>query len=108
MQDLSRPGQLLTLQTAHCIDTLGTEATRSQIAAIKVVAIQAAQEAVDHAIQLHSSAGASQHTFLPYVYLALRTLRIAHGPTKSTSTPLPRASSTTTFLLPYEPISIPR
>ncbi len=72
--------RLLTLQAAHCIDTLGTKASRSQVAAIKVVAIQAAQEVVDQAIQLHGGAGVSQDTFLPYAYVTLRTLRIADGP----------------------------
>ncbi len=67
---LSTRTDLLTLLTAHCVDTLGTKAGRSQVAAIEVVAIQAAQEIVDPDIQQHYDAGASLDIFFYYVYVA--------------------------------------
>jgi acyl-CoA dehydrogenase len=72
--------RLLVLQTAWLIDTVGTKAARSQVAAIKAVVPQVACDVVDRAIQVHGGAGVSDDVPLAQMYAGLRTLRIADGP----------------------------
>ncbi|OWK06080.1 hypothetical protein Celaphus_00012921, partial [Cervus elaphus hippelaphus] len=57
--------RLLTLKTAHSIDTLGSAGAKKEIAMIKVAAPRAVCKIIDRAIQ---------------VYALVRTLRIADGP----------------------------
>jgi acyl-CoA dehydrogenase len=72
--------RLLVLKAAWMIDTLGAKAARKEIAAIKVVVPQMAQQIIDHAIQVHGGAGVSQDTPLAGMYAGIRALRIADGP----------------------------
>jgi acyl-CoA dehydrogenase len=72
--------RLLTLKTAHMMDTAGNKAARAEIAMIKVVAPNVALRVIDRAIQAHGGAGVSQDTFLASAWAAIRTLRLADGP----------------------------
>ena len=70
----------LVLNTAHLLDTVGSEAARCEISQIKVAAPRMACAVVDRAIQLHGAAGLSPDTPLAALYARLRSLRIVDGP----------------------------
>ncbi|MEV0663774.1 acyl-CoA dehydrogenase family protein [Actinomadura luteofluorescens] len=72
--------RLLTLKTAYLMDTVGNRQARTEIAAIKVAAPEAALKVVDRAIQIHGGAGVSDDFPLARMYALLRTLRLADGP----------------------------
>ena len=72
--------RLLTLKTAHLMDTVGNKEARAEIAMIKVVAPNVALWVLDRAIQAHGAAGVSQDTFLASAWASSRTLRLADGP----------------------------
>jgi acyl-CoA dehydrogenase len=72
--------RLLTLRSAHKMDTVGNKAARAEIAMIKVVAPSVALRVLDRAIQAHGGAGVSQDTFLASAWAMIRTLRLADGP----------------------------
>ncbi len=72
--------RLLVLKAAWLIDTVGKEAARVEISAIKVAVPQMALDVIDRAIQVHGAAGVSQDTPLAAMYAAARTLRIVDGP----------------------------
>jgi acyl-CoA dehydrogenase len=72
--------RLLTLKTAHLMDTVGNQAARAEIAMIKVVAPNVALRVIDRAIQAHGGAGVSGDFGLAYAWALARTLRLADGP----------------------------
>jgi acyl-CoA dehydrogenase len=72
--------RLLTLQTAHRMDTVGNKVARAEIAMIKVVAPNMALDVIDRAVQVHGAAGVSQDTGLAMAWAHIRTLRLADGP----------------------------
>ena len=72
--------RLLTLQTAHVIDTAGVRDARVWISKIKAVVPIITLGIIDDAIQLHGAAGLSQDFPLAAMYMAARTLRLADGP----------------------------
>src|SRR6202030_1142332 len=72
--------RLLTLHAAHMMDTVGNKAARAEIAMIKVVAPNMAQNVIDRAIQVCGGAGVSQDFHLAYAYARTRVLRLADGP----------------------------
>jgi acyl-CoA dehydrogenase len=72
--------RLLTLKTAHMMDTVGNKAARTEIAMIKVVAPKITLRVLDRAIQAHGGAGVSEDTFLAAAWANVRTLRLADGP----------------------------
>ncbi|PKZ64132.1 acyl-CoA dehydrogenase [Gordonia terrae] len=72
--------RLLTLKTAHMMDTLGSRAARTEISAIKVAAPAMALKVVDRAIQVFGGAGVTDDFPLARAYAHLRTLRLADGP----------------------------
>lgn len=72
--------RLLTLQTAHMMDTVGNKAARTQIAMIKVVAPQMACKVIDWAIQAHGGGGTNNDVGLASFYATARLLRLADGP----------------------------
>jgi acyl-CoA dehydrogenase len=71
---------LLTLKASWIMDTQGNKAARSEVAAIKVAALAAAQSTLDRALQAHGAAGVSQDTPLARMYATVRAMRIADGP----------------------------
>ncbi len=72
--------RLLTLRTAHAIDTQGVPEAQLWISKIKAVVPTIAIDIIDDAIQLHGAAGISQDFPLASMYCAARTLRLADGP----------------------------
>ena len=72
--------RLLTFKAAYMMDSAGNKAARSEIAMIKVVAPNVAQQVIDWAIQAHGAAGLSEDFPLAYAYAWARILRLADGP----------------------------
>jgi acyl-CoA dehydrogenase len=72
--------RLLTLEAAWLMDTVGNRHARTEIAAIKVAAPNAALKVIDRAIQVHGGGGVSDDFHLAWAYAHLRTLRLADGP----------------------------
>ena len=72
--------RLLTLKTAHMMDTVGNKEARAEIAMIKVAAPSAALRVIDRAIQVHGGGGVSDDFGLARAWAHARTLRILDGP----------------------------
>jgi acyl-CoA dehydrogenase len=72
--------RLLTLKAAYMMDTVGNKEARAEIAMIKVLAPNVAQQVIDWAIQAHGGGGVSQAFPLAAMYAHNRTLRLADGP----------------------------
>ncbi len=72
--------RLLTLQTAHVIDTQGVRIARTWISKIKAAVPTIAIRVIDDAMQMHGAAGLSQDFPLAAMYAGARTLRLADGP----------------------------
>lgn len=72
--------RLLTLQTAHIIDTHGVQEAQVWISKIKAAVPNIALDVIDDAIQMHGAAGISQDFPLASMYTNARTLRFADGP----------------------------
>jgi acyl-CoA dehydrogenase len=72
--------RLLVLKSAWVMDTAGNAAARTEVAAIKVAALEVAHRVVDRAVQAHGAAGVSDDTVLARLYAVTRALRIADGP----------------------------
>jgi acyl-CoA dehydrogenase len=72
--------RLLTLKTAHLMDTVGNKEARREIAMIKVAAPNMACQVVDWAIQAFGGAGTNNDFRLASMYATARLLRIADGP----------------------------
>jgi acyl-CoA dehydrogenase len=72
--------RLLTLKTAHLVDTVGAKAARGEIAMIKIAAPNMACQVVDWAIQAFGGAGTNNDYGLAAMYATARLLRLADGP----------------------------
>jgi acyl-CoA dehydrogenase len=72
--------RLLTLKTAYLMDTVGNKQAQAEIAMIKVLAPNVAQQVLDWAIQAHGAAGVSDDFPLASQWAGNRTLRLADGP----------------------------
>jgi acyl-CoA dehydrogenase len=72
--------RLLCHKAAWLMDTQGSKAARTEIAAIKVAAPQVACDVIDRAIQVHGGAGMSNDLPLARMYAWARALRIVDGP----------------------------
>ena len=72
--------RLLTLKTAYLMDTVGNKQAQAEIAMIKVLAPNVAQQVLDWAIQAFGAAGVSDDFPLAYQWAGNRTLRLADGP----------------------------
>jgi len=72
--------RLLTLKAASMMDTVGNKEAKAEIAMIKVIAPNMAQQIIDWAIQAHGGGGVTDQFGLSYAYAQARTLRLADGP----------------------------
>ncbi len=72
--------RLLTLKTAHLMDTVGNKGARMEVSAIKIVAPAMAEYVLDKAIQIHGGMGFTDDTPLASMWAHARTLRMADGP----------------------------
>ncbi|MEU4314320.1 acyl-CoA dehydrogenase family protein [Nocardia sp. NPDC024068] len=72
--------RLLVLKSSWLMDTAGNAAARSEVAAIKVSAMEVAHAVVDRAVQTFGAAGVSNDTVLARMHAITRALQIADGP----------------------------
>ena len=72
--------RLLTLKAAYMMDTVGNKVAQAEIAMIKVLAPNVAEQVLDWAIQAHGAGGVSDDFPLAYMWAGNRTLRLADGP----------------------------
>ena len=72
--------RLLVLKAAWLMDTQGNKAARSEVAEIKVAALDVAHRVIDRALQAYGGAGVSNDFPLARMYAIIRALRIADGP----------------------------
>lgn len=68
------------LRAAYLMDTVGNKVAATEIAGIKVAIPPIAFEVVDRAIQVHGALGVTQFSPLAFMYVKMRTLRLADGP----------------------------
>ena len=72
--------RLLVLKAAWLMDNHGNKAARTEVAEIKVAALDVAHRVIDRALQAHGAAGVSNDFPLARMYTSVRALRIADGP----------------------------
>jgi acyl-CoA dehydrogenase len=72
--------RLLTLKAAYMMDTVGNKEAKAEIAMIKVIGPNMAEQIMNWAIQAHGGGGVSQDFPLAMMYAHNRTLRLADGP----------------------------
>jgi acyl-CoA dehydrogenase len=72
--------RLLVLKAAWLMDSRGNKAARTEVAEIKVAALDVAHRVIDRALQAHGGAGVSDDFPLARMYTSTRALRIADGP----------------------------
>jgi acyl-CoA dehydrogenase len=72
--------RLMTLHAAWVIDTKGSSAARTEIAAIKFFGAKVLHDVIDRAVQAHGSLGYSTDLPLEQMYRLARSARIYDGP----------------------------
>ena len=77
---LIEQSRLLTLQTAHLMDTVGNKEAKAHIAMIKVAVPAMACQVTDWAIQMFGGGGTNNDLGLASAYATARLLRLADGP----------------------------
>jgi len=74
--------RLYTFKAAWLMDTQGNAAARTEVAAIKVAAMEVAHHVIDRAVQTWGAAGTTEDTPLARLHSLTRALQIADGPTE--------------------------
>jgi acyl-CoA dehydrogenase len=99
--------RLLTLKAAYMMDTVGNKHAKSEIAMIKVLAPNVAQQVLDWSIQAHGAAGVSDEFPLAYMWAGNRTLRIADGPDEVHRNAVAKLELAKHMSLPGEDMDLP-
>jgi acyl-CoA dehydrogenase len=99
--------RLLTLKAAYMMDTVGNKHAKAEIAMIKVLAPNVAQQVLDWSIQAHGAAGVSDGFPMAYMWAANRTLRIADGPDEVHRNAIAKLELAKYIALPGEDLELP-
>jgi len=99
--------RLLTLKAAYMMDTVGNKIAKAEIAMIKVLAPNVAQQVLDWAIQAYGAAGVSDETPLATMWAHNRTLRIADGPDEVHRNAVAKLELAKHMSLPGEDLELP-
>jgi acyl-CoA dehydrogenase len=99
--------RLLTLKAAYMMDTVGNKHAKAEIAMIKVLAPNVAQQVLDWAIQAHGAAGVSDEFPLANMWAGNRTLRIADGPDEVHRNAVAKLELAKHIPLPGEDLELP-
>jgi acyl-CoA dehydrogenase len=99
--------RLLTLKAASMMDTVGNKHAKAEIAMIKVLAPNVAQQVLDWSIQAHGAAGVSDEFPLAYMWAGNRTLRIADGPDEVHRNAVAKLELAKHMTLPGEELELP-
>jgi acyl-CoA dehydrogenase len=99
--------RLLVLKAADMMDTVGNKAAKTEIAMIKVLAPNVAQQIIDWAIQAHGAGGVSDDFPLAQLWAHNRTLRLADGPDEVHRNAIAKLELAKHVSLPGESLQLP-
>ncbi len=99
--------RLLTLKAAWMMDTVGNKHAKAEIAMIKVLAPNVAQQVLDWAIQAHGGGGVCDDFPLASMWAGNRTLRIADGPDEVHRNAIAKLELSKHMSLPGEDLELP-
>ncbi len=99
--------RLLVLKAAYMMDTVGNKVAKSEIAMIKVLAPNVAQQVIDWAIQAHGGGGVSDDFPLAALWAHNRTLRLADGPDEVHRNAIAKLELAKYVSLPGESLELP-
>ncbi len=99
--------RLLVLKAAYMMDTVGNKVAKAEIAMIKVLAPNVAQQVIDWAIQAHGGGGVSDDFPLAQLWAHNRTLRLADGPDEVHRNAIAKLELARYVSLPGESLDLP-
>ena len=99
--------RLLVLKAAYMMDTVGNKIAKTEIAMIKVLAPNLAQQIIDWAIQAHGAGGVSDDFPLAQLWAHNRTLRLADGPDEVHRNAIAKLELAKYLSLPSESLHLP-
>jgi acyl-CoA dehydrogenase len=99
--------RLLTLKAAWMMDTVGNKHAKAEIAMIKVLAPNVAQQVLDWAIQAHGGGGVCDDFPLASMWAGNRTLRLADGPDEVHRNAIAKLELAKHMSLPGEDVELP-
>jgi len=99
--------RLLVLKAADMMDTVGNKVAKTEIAMIKVLAPNVAQQIIDWAIQAHGAGGVSDDFPLAQLWAHNRTLRLADGPDEVHRNAIAKLELAKYVSLPGESLQLP-
>ncbi|MDY7574933.1 acyl-CoA dehydrogenase family protein [Actimicrobium sp. CCI2.3] len=99
--------RLLTLKAAWMMDIVGNKHAKAEIAMIKVLAPNVAQQVLDWAIQAHGGGGVCDDFPLASMWAGNRTLRIADGPDEVHRNAIAKLELAKHMSLPGEDLELP-
>jgi acyl-CoA dehydrogenase len=99
--------RLLTLKAAYMMDTVGNKHAKAEIAMIKVLGPNVAQQVLDWAIQAHGAGGVSDDFPLASMWAGNRTLRIADGPDEVHRNAIAKLELAKHMAVPGEEVELP-